>query len=236
MSEEDTTQAPVAEASDHDAIPADDVSAGVEDTTDNSGQSAGVPTELGPLPIADEDLAEAIEAVLMVADQPVSVVSIAQVTAQPTKKIADALAALKAHYDGTDSTPRRGFELREVGGGWRMYARRDWDDLIMRFVHDDSPQRLSQAALETLAVVAYKQPVTRPQVSAVRAVNVDSVMRTLLARGLITEASTDPETGAIFYETTPLLLEYLGIESVSDLPPLSPLLDDGSAGFDDADS
>lgn len=188
------------------------------------------------MPVADEDLTEAIEAVLMVADQPVSVVSIAQVTQQPTKKVSDALEALKAHYDGGDSAPRRGFELREVGGGWRIYARRDWDELIMRFVHDDSPQRLSQAALETLAVVAYKQPVTRPQVSAVRAVNVDSVMRTLLARGLITEASTDPETGAIFYETTPLLLEYLGIESLADLPQLSPLLDDGSAGFDDADS
>jgi len=192
--------------------------------------------DLGPLPVADDDLGEAIEAVLMVADQPVSVVSLAQVTNQPTKKISDTLAALQRHYDGDDQTPRRGFELREVGGGWRIYARRDWDELIKRFVHDDSPQRLSQAALETLAVVAYKQPVTRPQVSAVRAVNVDSVMRTLLARGLITEASTDPETGAIFYETTPLLLEYLGIESVSDLPPLSPLLDDGSTGFDDVDS
>jgi segregation and condensation protein B len=194
------------------------------------------PTDLGPLPVDDEDLTEALEAVLMVADQPVSVVGLAQVTNQPIKKISDALHALKTHYDGDGSTPRRGFELREVGGGWRVYARRDWDELIMRFVHDDSPQRLSQAALETLAVVAYKQPVTRPQVSAVRAVNVDSVMRTLLARGLITEASTDPETGAIFYETTPLLLEYLGIESLADLPPLSPLLDDGSTGFDDVDS
>ena len=205
---------------------------------DDSGEetaAGATPAELGPVAVADEELTEALEAVLMVADQPVSVVSLAQVTNQPTRKIADALSTLKSLYDGEGGEPRRGFELREIGGGWRMYARRDWDELIMRFVHDDSPQRLSQAALETLAVVAYKQPVTRPQVSAVRAVNVDSVMRTLLARGLITEASTDPETGAIFYETTPLLLEYLGIESIADLPPLSPLLDDGSTGFDDVE-
>jgi len=203
---------------------------------DTEGDDSPTQTDSGPIPVSDDELTEAVEAVLMVADQPVSVVSLAQVTNQPTKKISDTLSALKRHYDGDDTTTRRGFELREVGGGWRIYARRDWDELIMRFVHDDSPQRLSQAALETLAVVAYKQPVTRPQVSAVRAVNVDSVMRTLLARGLITEASTDPETGAIFYQTTPLLLEYLGIESIADLPPLSPLLDDGSTGFDDVDS
>ena len=102
-------------------------------------------------------------------------------------------------------------------------------------LHDDSPQRLSQQALETLAVIAYKQPVTRSQVSAVRAVNVDTVMRTLVARGLITEHSTDSETGAIFYQTTPLLLEYLGIESLEQLPPISPLLDDGRSGFDDVE-
>lgn len=229
----------------HDVTP--DASGHVTDDLVNGDQVDGVdedgdadtvdsPADLGPVPVEDDDLTEAIEAVLMVADQPVSVVSLAQVTNQPTKKISDSLQVLKTHYDGTDTTPRRGFELREVGGGWRIYARREWDELIMRFVHDDSPHRLSQAALETLAVVAYKQPVTRPQVSAVRAVNVDSVMRTLLARGLITEASTDQETGAIFYETTPLLLEYLGIESIADLPPLSPLLDDGSTGFDDVDS
>jgi segregation and condensation protein B len=210
----------------------------VSDTDiDTDHTSDGVDQDgMGSFPVGDENLREAIEAVLMVADHPVSVVSLAQVTNQPHTKVSQALSELADHYDGGDQSPRRGFELREVGGGWRIYARRDWDELITRFVHDDSPQRLSQAALETLAVVAYKQPVTRPQVSAVRAVNVDSVMRTLLARGLITEASTDPETGAIFYETTPLLLEYLGIESISDLPPLSPLLEDGSSGFDDVDA
>lgn len=224
MSERETTET--------DQLP--DTDLGVDDEV-SEAQSEDAIQAPGPHPVADDDLAQAIEAVLMVADQPVSLVNLAQVTNQPITKITQAVHDLKTHYDGDATTPKRGFELREVGGGWRIYARREWDDLITRFVHDDSPQRLSQAALETLAVVAYKQPVTRPQVSAVRAVNVDSVMRTLLARGLITEASTDPETGAIFYETTPLLLEYLGIESLADLPPLSPLLDDGSDGFDDVE-
>jgi segregation and condensation protein B len=203
--------------------------------TDSQVANTEVTNTQDPVSVDPQALGEAIEAVLMVADKPVSVVGLAQVTGTPVQQVKAALAHLSAHYDGDGNSPRRGFELREIGGGWRIYARRDWDELIRRFVHDDSPQRLSQAALETLAVVAYKQPVTRPQVSAVRAVNVDSVMRTLLARGLITESSTDPETGAIFYETTPLLLEYLGIDSLEQLPALSPLLDDGSAGFDDVD-
>jgi segregation and condensation protein B len=183
--------------------------------------------------VPDEQLPAALEALLMVADQPLSVLALAQATGAPRALVTETIESLRADYDGThDGTPR-GFELREVGGGWRIYARREFDDLVRGMLHDDSPQRLSQQALETLAVIAYKQPVTRAQVSAVRAVNVDTVMRTLLARGLITEHSTDSETGAIFYETTALLLEYLGIESVDDLPPLSPLLDDGREGFDD---
>ena len=182
-----------------------------------------------------EELPAAIEALLMVADQPLSILSMAQATGAPQAEVADTVEKLRRDYDGEDGSARRGFELREVGGGWRVYARRDFDDLVRGMLHDDSPQRLSQQALETLAVIAYKQPVSRAQVSAVRAVNVDTVMRTLLARGLITEHSTDSETGAIFYETTPLLLEYLGIESVDELPPLSPLLDDGRSGFDDVE-
>jgi segregation and condensation protein B len=202
------------------------------DTDTAPDTSAPESSALGEVLVPEDQVSEAIEALLMVADQPVSVVGLAQATGTPTKVVSEVLSDLQKTYDGETGGPRRGFELREVGGGWRLYARRDWDDLIRSFIHDDSPQRLSQAALETLAVVAYKQPVTRPQVSAVRAVNVDSVMRTLLARGLITEDSTDPETGAIFYATTPLLLEYLGIESLEDLPPLSPLLEDGASGFD----
>ena len=184
---------------------------------------------------AAEDVSAAVEALLMVADQPLAVVTIAQVVGIPLAEAKKEIERLRAEYDGENGSARRGFELREVGGGWRIYAREEFDELVRSMLHDDSPQRLSQQALETLSVIAYKQPVTRSQVSAVRAVNVDTVMRTLIARGLITEHSTDPETGAIFYKTTPLLLEYLGIESLDQLPPISPLLDDGRSGFDDVE-
>lgn len=185
------------------------------------------------LRVSESDLTPAIEALLMVADQPLSLISLAQVTGHPLDRVRDAVEGLRRDYAGESDRPQRGFEIREVGGGWRVYARAEFDDVVRSMLHDDSPQRLSQQALETLAVIAYKQPVTRSQVSSVRAVNVDSVMRTLVARGLITEHSTDQETGAIYYETTPLLLEYLGIESLDQLPPISPLLDDGQSGFDD---
>ncbi len=185
--------------------------------------------------VAAEDVSAAVEALLMVADQPLAVVTIAQVIGIPLAEAKKEIERLRADYAGENGSERRGFELREVGGGWRIYAREEFDELVRSMLHDDSPQRLSQQALETLSVIAYKQPVTRSQVSAVRAVNVDTVMRTLIARGLITEHSTDPETGAIFYQTTPLLLEYLGIESLDQLPPISPLLDDGRSGFDDVE-
>ena len=186
-------------------------------------------------PVELDDLSGAIEALLMVADQPLAAVVVAQTLGVPLSRVNEAIGALQSDYNGELGGPRRGFELREVGGGWRIYAREEFDDVVRSMLHDDSPQRLSQQALETLAVIAYKQPVTRSQVSAVRAVNVDTVMRTLVARGLITEHSTDSETGAIFYQTTPLLLEYLGIESLEQLPPISPLLDDGRSGFDDVE-
>ena len=186
-------------------------------------------------PVELDDLSGAIEALLMVADQPLAAVVVAQTVGVPLSRVNEAIGALQSDYNGELGGPRRGFELREVGGGWRIYAREEFDDVVRSMLHDDSPQRLSQQALETLAVIAYKQPVTRSQVSAVRAVNVDTVMRTLVARGLITEHSTDSETGAIFYQTTPLLLEYLGIESLEQLPPISPLLDDGRSGFDDVE-
>jgi segregation and condensation protein B len=127
---------------------------------------------------------------------------------------------------------RRGFELREVAGGWRIYVRGDYDDVVRDFVSAQNPSRLSQAALETLAVIAYKQPISRGAIASIRAVNVDSVVRTLLGRGLITEVSTDPETGAIHYGTTDTLLVQLGVNSLDELPRISPLLSDGSEGFD----
>ncbi len=179
------------------------------------------------------DLDREVEAILMVADEPQSLVALASALDVPLAEVKTAVQALVADYNGDSGGPQRGFELREVGGGWRMYVREAYDQAVTRLIQDQTPAKLSQAALETLAVIAYKQPVTRGHVSAIRAVNVEGVIRTLLGRGLIREAHTDPETGAIFYETTPLLLQELGIESLDQLPPLSPLLDDGAEGFDD---
>lgn len=181
------------------------------------------------------DVSRELEAVLMVADVPQSAVELASALGVPVAQVKAALASLVADYNGEHEGPERGFELREVGGGWRIYVRAHYDSIVSQVIHDQTPAKLSTAALETLAVIAYKQPVTRGQVSSIRAVNVDSVIKTLQNRGLIQESHTDPETGAIFYATTDLLLTELGIESLESLPPLSPLLDDGHEGFDDGD-
>jgi segregation and condensation protein B len=172
-----------------------------------------------------------LEAVMMVAEVPMAVVSLATALDVPVAEIKKALAELVADYDGELGGPERGFELREVGGGWRIYVRESFDSVVANAVAQQQPAKLSPAALETLAVIAYKQPVTRGHVSSIRAVNVDSVVRTLLGRGLIRESHSDPETGAIFYVTTDVLLTELGLESLDQLPPLSPLLDDGAEGF-----
>ncbi|MEX2510272.1 MAG: SMC-Scp complex subunit ScpB [Homoserinimonas sp.] len=179
------------------------------------------------------DVERRLEAILMVADEPQGVVGLATALSVPVKEVARAIAALAADFDGVDGTIRRGFELREVGGGWRIYVRPEHDEAVADFVLTQNPTRLSQAALETLAVIAYKQPISRGAVASIRAVNVDSVVRTLLGRGLITEAYTDNETGAIHYGTTDLMLVQLGINSIEELPKISPLLTDGSDGFDD---
>ncbi|MEO8093877.1 MAG: SMC-Scp complex subunit ScpB [Pseudolysinimonas sp.] len=179
------------------------------------------------------DLERALEAILMVADEPVSLVSLATGLGAPVPAVRQTIERLVADYDGVDGSVRRGFELREVGGGWRMYVRPEHDDAVREFVLTQNPTKLSQAALETLAVIAYKQPISRGAIASIRAVNVDSVVRTLLGRGLITEAYTDSETGAIHYETTDLLLVQLGVNSIEELPKISPLLVDGVDGFDD---
>jgi segregation and condensation protein B len=180
------------------------------------------------------DVDRAVEAILMIADEPQSLVAIATAISRPVPVVRQAIERLVDDYDGTaPGSVRRGFELREVGGGWRLYVRGEWDDLVSDFVLTQNPSRLSQAALETLAVIAYKQPISRGAVASIRAVNVDSVVRTLLSRGLITEVSTQAETGAILYGTTDLLLTQLGVNTLDDLPQIAPLLDDGSAGFDE---
>jgi segregation and condensation protein B len=182
-------------------------------------------------PVADVE--RALEAILMVADEPQSVVSLATVIGVPVPAVRQSIERLVADYDGTDGSIRRGFELREVGGGWRLYVRPEHDDVVREFVLTQNPTKLSQAALETLSVIAYKQPISRGAIASIRAVNVDSVVRTLLGRGLITEAYTDSETGAIHYETTDLLLTQLGINTIEELPKISPLLSDGMDGFED---
>jgi segregation and condensation protein B len=161
-----------------------------------------------------------LEAVLLVTDEPVPAVTLAQVVERPTAEVEEALGALATEY----AAQGRGFELRAVAGGWRLYTRPDCAPWVERFVLDGQQARLTQAALETLAVVAYRQPVTRARVSAVRGVNVDGVVRTLVARGLVIEVGADAESGATLYGTTPLLLEKLGLGSLDQLPSLAPLL------------
>ena len=170
-----------------------------------------------------------LEAILLVADEPVQVVVLAQVLERPRNEISDALQAMAAAY--TDEA--RGFDLREVAGGWRFYTREDYAPIVERFVSDGQEVRLTQAALETLAVVAYRQPVSRARVSAVRGVNCDGVMRTLVLRGLIEEAGADPETGAILFQTTDYFLERLGLASLDDLPELAPFLPDNIEDIED---
>lgn len=200
--------------------------------------AASAPAEIAvqtPLDVPGQptlDLDRALEAVLFIADEPQSIVHLAAAVARPVAEVRAAVARLRDDYDGGGGGIRRGFELREVGGGWRFYVRGDYDALVADVVSAQSATRLSQAALETLAVIAYKQPISRPQVAAIRAVNVDSVVRTLLGRGLITEVASDAETGAILYGTTDAFLVHLGINALDELPHVSPLLDDGQEGFD----
>jgi segregation and condensation protein B len=173
-------------------------------------------------------LRSSLEAIMLVADEPVSEVIIAQVLERPREEIAAVLAELAASY----TAEGRGFDLREVAGGWRYYTREECAPVVERFVSDGQEIRLSQAGLETLAVVAYREPVSRARVSAVRGVNCDGVMRTLVLRGLIEEAGADPDTGAIQFRTTGYFLERLGLPGLDELPELAPFLPDD---MDDAE-
>lgn len=173
-------------------------------------------------------LTGALEAVLMVADTPLDTVTLAAAVGASPEAVDAALAALSADY----TAQHRGFDLRASGGGWRFYSREEYADVVERFVVDGQQARLTQAALETLAVVAYRQPVSRARVSAIRGVNVDSVMRTLVARGLVEEAGTDAETGAHLYRTTSYFLDRMGLVGLDELPEIAPLLPD----VEDADA
>jgi segregation and condensation protein B len=162
----------------------------------------------------------ALEAVLMVVEEPVTELALASTLQLPPPQVSSLLAELKDDYDRAG----RGFELREVAGGWRMFSRAEYAPVVERFVIDGQQARLTQASLETLAVVAYRQPVSRSRVSAVRGVNVDGVMRTLVTRGLVEERGTDGESGAILYGTTSYFLERLGLTSIDELPAIAPFL------------
>ncbi len=163
-----------------------------------------------------------LEAVLLVADEPVAEDLLAEVLEVPVTAVAAELRELAGAY----TAQQRGFDLREVAGGWRLYTRAECAAVVERFVSDGQEIRLTQAALETLAVVAYRQPVSRARVSGVRGVNCDGVMRTLVLRGLVEESGSDPETGAILFQTTGYFLERLGLASITDLPDLVPFLPD----------
>jgi segregation and condensation protein B len=170
----------------------------------------------------DAELVAVLEALLLVVDTPVPVPTLATVTQQTTDRVAEALNRI-----ATDLADKcSGIDLREAGGGWRFYTRARFAPFVEKLLLDGARSKLTRAALETLAVVAYRQPVTRARVSAVRGVNVDAVIRTLLARGLITEAGTDADTGAVTFATTELFLERLGLSSLGDLPDIAPLLPD----------
>ncbi|GAB2863910.1 SMC-Scp complex subunit ScpB [Nocardioides pacificus] len=166
------------------------------------------------------DLRPALEAILMVADQPLDRMVLATAVGYPAGEVDQALSDLAREYDEQG----RGFELRHVAGGWRFYTREEYAGVVEAFVLEGQSARLTQAALETLAVVAYKQPVSRARVSAIRGVNVDGVMRTLLTRGLVEEAGQDAETGAHLYRTSNYFLERIGISSLDELPELAPYL------------
>jgi segregation and condensation protein B len=161
----------------------------------------------------------------MVVDEPATEEHLAKLLERPRREITAALRALSAEY----TEQGRGFDLRLVAGGWRFYTRADFSPAVERFVLDGQQARLTQAALETLAVVAYRQPVSRSRVSAVRGVNCDGVMRTLLQRGLVEESGTEAGTGAILYRTTSYFLERMGLRGLDELPELAPFLPEADA-------
>jgi segregation and condensation protein B len=178
--------------------------------------------EVAVNPIEPDRLAAAIEAILFIVESPVTVTALATAVQQPVDAVRAALDALRAGYDERGA----GIEMRDVAGGVRIYTRAEHAGVVEQFLQEGQRSRLTQAALETLAVVAYRQPVTRSRISAIRGVNVDGVVRTLLARGLIVEVGTEPETGGGLFRTTELFLEKMGLNSLDELPSLAPLLPD----------
>ena len=175
------------------------------------------------------ELRGGLEALLFVMDDPVDEETLAAALRCPVEQVRTGLAELADGYDRR----RAGLTLRRVGDQWRLYTREEYAPAVERHLVDGQRSKLTQAALETLAVIAYRQPVTRSRISAIRGVGVDGVMRTLLARGLVHEVGTDPDSQGGLYATTPLFLERLGLSSLADLPELAPLLPETAAMLDE---
>ena len=194
-------------------------------TVDETGFEDAEPAEAPPADasaVSEDELIGALEAVLLVVDTPATEVALAAAVGFPAERVRSELQAMAERL----AEARSGISLREVGGGWRFYTRDRFAPVVERFVLDGQQHRLSKAALETLAVVAYRQPVARARIAAIRGVNVDGVVRTLVSRGLIEDAGADAETGATLFRTTEMFLERLGLTSLDDLPELGPLLPD----------
>ncbi len=218
----ETTDAPEAA----DALPGPlDAAEGIGETPDGGAEEPEDGTsedDVLEATLGAPSLDAALEAVLLVTDQPIDVATLASLVRRPADEVHERLRALAADY----TAAARGFDLREVAGGWRFYTRSECAEVVERYVRDGQQARLTQAALETLAVVAYRQPVSRARISAVRGVNVDGVIRTLTSRGLVAEAGHDESSGAILYRTTELFLERLGLTTLEDLPPVADYLPD----------
>ncbi|MFC4147237.1 SMC-Scp complex subunit ScpB [Micromonospora mangrovi] len=211
-----------------------------ESADDRESGAGGVPGKRGrrrvaaapePAPeLDDAELRGALEAILLVVDEPVSELTLAQILEQRPERVGEMLDEIAAGYTAAG----HGFDLRRAAGGWRLYTRPEYATYVERFILDGQSARLTQAALETLAVIAYKQPVTRSRISAIRGVNCDGVIRTLVSRGLVEECGAEPDSGAFLYRTTTMFLEKLGLNSVADLPPLAPFLPDDVEELADA--
>lgn len=178
----------------------------------------------------DDEILSGIEAVLMVSDAAVSTAELAAALGIDEDTVTEAIAELSRDYDGApagDGQParrQRGFEIRAVAGGFRIHSRGDYHDVVKDFLTAGQSAKLSQAALETLAVIAYRQPISRPRIAAIRGVSVDGVIRTLLLRGLIVEAGKEATTSALLYATTHQFLDALGMVSLDELPDIAPYL------------
>lgn len=173
-----------------------------------------------------------LEAVLFVADEPLTAAALAQLMeVEDRQEVERLLERLAEEYRSRGA----GIVLRNVAGGWRLYTSADAVEAVERFVRSSRHVRFTKASLETLAIVAYKQPVTRHQVSAIRGVNSDGVLRALVDRGLLAEVGREDAPGRpVLYGTTPEFLERLGLSSIGDLPPLAPLLGGEEEDADEA--